>query len=249
MAHLTCVGHTRDELATSLGALPRRRASRTSSRSAATRPPTPTLPARRAAPTPSSSSADPRVGDFSVGVAAHPELHPRSTGDRDADRAPPGRQAGARPTSPSPSSSSRPSPTSRLVDELAALGRRPSRCCPGSCRSPTLAQIQRIAAAARAPSSRRGWPTGSTRSADDPDAVRAVGVEVATELCADAARRRRAGPALLHAEPLHRDPRDLRQPRPRRLSDAPRWLPLAATTSPLPRRPLKYWPTERPGAP
>ena len=48
--------------------------------------------------------------------------------------------------------------------------------------------------------------------ADDPDAVFAVGVEEATKLRAVADRRRRARPALLHAEPLDRDPPDLREP-------------------------------------
>ena len=36
----------------------------------------------------------------------------------------------------------------------------------------------------RAPSSRPGWPTSSTRSPTIPTAVRRVGVEEATELCA-----------------------------------------------------------------
>ena len=50
---------------------------------------------------------------------------------------------------------------------------------------------------------------------DDPAAVRAVGIDEATRLCADAPRGRRAGPALLHAEPLAGDPRHRREPRPR----------------------------------
>ena len=56
--------------------LPRRRASRTSWRSAATRPRSSI--SRRASCTtrPSSSTSSREVGDFSVGVAVHPEAHP-----------------------------------------------------------------------------------------------------------------------------------------------------------------------------
>ena len=51
--------------------------------------------------------------------------------------------------------------------------------------------------------------------------MRAVGIEAATELC----RELMAGGVqlvpLLHTQPLERDPRDLRQPRPRTAEDAP----------------------------
>ena len=80
---------------------------------------------------------------FSVGVAAHPEVHPRS-----ADRA---ATAGgwptscAAPTSPSPSSSSSPSTTCASSTSWPSSGWT-SRCCPGSCRSPTSASCN-------------GWPS------------------------------------------------------------------------------------------
>ena len=52
-----------------------------------------------------------RGGPFSIGVAAHPEVHPRSP-EPGGRPPPPRRQAAPGPTSPSPSSSSTPATTS-----------------------------------------------------------------------------------------------------------------------------------------
>ena len=95
----------------------------------------------------------------------------------------------------------------------------PSRSCPGIMPVTNLSQVQRMAELVR----RRlpDWladrleprPTTPTRCARWASTA-------ATELCADLLDAGRARPALLHAEPLHRDPRDLRQPRPARRRDA-----------------------------
>ena len=67
------------------------------------------------------------------------------------------------------------------------------------------------------------WLADRLDTVEEPEDVRRVGVEVATELCRellDAGAR----PALLHAQPVDRDPGDLRQPgtsRRRRLSRVP----------------------------
>ena len=52
---------------------------------------------------------------------------------------------------------------------------------------------------------------------DDEDAMRAVGIEATTELCQRPHGRWRRLVPLLHAEPVVGDPRDLREPRLRRL--------------------------------
>ena len=51
-----------------------------------------------------------------------------------------------------------------------------------------------------------------TPYADDPAALRAEGIAIADRAVRGAARRRRAGPALLHAQPVQGDARDLRHP-------------------------------------
>ena len=54
----------------------------------------------------------------------------------------------------------------------------------------------------------------------EPEAMRAEGIALAAELCERAARRRRAGPALLHAELLQGDAGDLRAAADHRLTIA-----------------------------
>ena len=112
MAHLTCVGHTRADIARLLDEYADAAVWRTSSRSAAIRRADGSDPGgdyEYALELVRTVRAHP--AGFSIGVAAHPELHPRSV-DRATDRRRPRRQARRRPTSASRSSSSPPTTTS-----------------------------------------------------------------------------------------------------------------------------------------
>ncbi len=118
-------------------------------------------------------------GDFSIGVAAHPELHPRSP-DRDSDR----RHLAAKLVLADFGITQfffEPAPYLRMRDELAALG-----CTvpviPGIIPVTNAKQVKRFAEMAGA----EFPPALAARFdavADDPEAVRAVGVELATDLC------------------------------------------------------------------
>ena len=96
-----------------------------------------------------------------------------------------------------------------LVESLRALG----------VDKPVIAGIMPVTSLASDQADGRdaglGVPGVARRQARTPSATtrRRSGrsaIAEATKLCADAARGRGAGPALLHAEPLDRDPRDLR---------------------------------------
>jgi len=143
-------------------------------------------------------------GDFSVGVAAHPELHPRSAGDRAADR----RYLAAKLAAADFGVTQFffvADDYLRMVDELDALG-----CSvpvlPGIMPAVNVAGLVRMAAM-----------NGSVippelvsrleAVADDADAVRDIGVEVATEL---AARLLAAGAPGLHLYALNRSASVLR---------------------------------------
>jgi methylenetetrahydrofolate reductase (NADPH) len=121
-----------------------------------------------------------RFGTFSVGVAAHPEVHPRSP-DRATDRA-------------HLAAKLRRADFAitqfffdvhhyvRLVDELSALG-VDKPVLPGIMPVTNVAQIHRMAAmsGAEVPA----WLVERLdRAGDDVDEVRRIGVEAATELCA-----------------------------------------------------------------
>jgi methylenetetrahydrofolate reductase (NADPH) len=118
---------------------------------------------------------------FSVGVAAHPEVHPRSP-DRDTDRAHLAqklRRADFAITQFFFESEH----WVRLVNELADLGvHKP--VLPGIMPITNISQVRRMAelSGAAVPE----WVVERLQPAgDDPDELRKVGVDIATELCAD----------------------------------------------------------------
>ena len=119
------------------------------------------------------------VGDFSVGVAAHPELHPRSP-DRASDR----EHLAAKLAVADFGITQfffRASDYLTMVDELAALGvTKP--VLPGIMPVTNAGQVKRFAEMAGAE-----FPADLAErlvaASDDPAEVRRIGVEVATELC------------------------------------------------------------------
>jgi methylenetetrahydrofolate reductase (NADPH) len=181
MAHLTCVGHTRDEIRAILdgyraagienilalsGDLPKdggdEAMARTELRYAS-----------------ELVELVRETGDFSVGVAAHPEVHPRSP-DRASDR----RHLAAKLAAADFAVTQfffEAEHYFRLVDELAALGvTKP--VLPGVMPVTNVRSVARMAqlSGAALPS----WLVDRLeRVADDSAEVRKVGVEVATELC------------------------------------------------------------------
>jgi methylenetetrahydrofolate reductase (NADPH) len=137
-------------------------------------------------------------GDFSVGVAAHPELHPRSNGDRASDR----RFLAAKLAAADFGVTQfffDADDYLRMVDELAALGCTtpvlpgvmPPLQVPGLVRMATMnGSVLPDALMARL-----------EPAAGDTDAVRDIGIEVATELCR---RLLDAGSPGLHLYALNR---------------------------------------------
>jgi methylenetetrahydrofolate reductase (NADPH) len=180
MAHLTCAGHTRAELA---GILERYRDEGVENILALRGDP----PADLGLPPGDFGYAAElvdlvrEVGPFSVGVAAHPEGHPASP-DLASDRhhlAAKLRQADFGITQ----FFFRLDDYRRLVDELAALGvDRP--VVPGIMPVTNVTQVERFAKLSGA-----AFPPELAERlhavADDPAEVRRIGVEVATELCQD----------------------------------------------------------------
>jgi methylenetetrahydrofolate reductase (NADPH) len=143
-------------------------------------------------------------GDFSVGVAAHPELHPRSVGDRAADR----RYLAAKLAEADFGITQFffvADDYLRMVDELASLGCS-TPVLPGIMPPINVAGLGRMAAM-------NGSVVPEAMLArleavsDDADAVRDIGIEVATELCA---RLRDEGVPGLHLYALNRSASVLR---------------------------------------
>ncbi|MDP8976132.1 MAG: methylenetetrahydrofolate reductase [NAD(P)H] [Actinomycetota bacterium] len=120
------------------------------------------------------------IGDFSIGVAAHPELHPRSNKDRQADRdhlATKLRAADFGVTQ----FFFRAGDYLSMVDDLAARG-VDKPVVPGIMPVTNAKQVQRFAQMSGA----EFPPDLAARLeavADHPEEVRRIGVEVATQLC------------------------------------------------------------------
>ena len=154
------------------------------------------------------------IDAFSVGVAVHPEGHPAST-EVGEDRR---RQAEKLAAADFGLSQFffEPHVWFDFVDDLERLGVT-TPVTPGIMPVTNVKSVKRMAELSGADFP--DWLEQRLRAVeDDPDAMFRVGVEAATELCeALRAGGVRALP-LLHAQPQHRDARDLRQPRPRRLN-------------------------------
>ena len=179
MAHLTCMGHTRDDVATLL--VDYRRIGVENILALGGDP-----PADGSTPAGDYTYASDllvdvaRAGCFSIGVAAHPEVHPRSP-DRATDRrhlADKLRVADFAVTQ----FFFEVEHWQRLVDELAALDvHKP--VLPGIMPVGNKAQTARMAqmSGAELP----GWLLDRLDRTDDPEQVRRIGIEVATQLAAD----------------------------------------------------------------
>jgi len=139
------------------------------------------------------------IGTFSVGVAAHPEGHPASP-DLESDR----RHLAAKLAAADFAITQfffRRDDYLRLVDDLAALG-VDGPVVPGIMPVTNLSQITRFAALSGAE-----FPADLAARleavAEDPAAVRRIGVEVASQLCRDLLD---AGAPGLHFYTLNRSP-------------------------------------------
>ncbi len=202
MAHLTCIGHTRSDLQEIVGEY--RDAGIDNILALGGDPPKAPEAGEQGEDTPSDllHAAElvaliAEVGDFSVGVAAHPELHPRSP-DRESDR----RFLAAKLAMADFGITQfffESRHYLRMIDELAALG-CDTPVIPGIMPVTNARQIKRFAELSGA----EFPPSLAARLedlADDPDAVRALGVEVATELCSELLA---AGAPGLHFYTLNR---------------------------------------------
>jgi len=198
MAHLTCVGHRRAELA---GILARYRRDGVVNVLALRGDP----PA--GAPRPDGNGElrhaldlvelARELGPFSIGVAAHPEGHPQAP-DRATDR----RHLAAKLSRADFAVTQfffRGADYFRLVDDLAALG-VDKPVIPGIMPVTNVAQIERFAAlsGAEVPA---GLRARLHAAAGNPAEVRRIGVAAATELCADLLA---AGAPGLHFYTLNR---------------------------------------------
>ena len=179
MAHLTCQSHLRAEIAELLDAY--RAAGIDNILALGGDPPKDPADAKPSDYTYATDLIDDldTLGHFSIGVAAHPEVHPRSP-DRATDRA---HLAGKlrRADFAITQFFFEAEPYLRLVDGLSAFG-CDKPVLPGIMPVTNAAQVVRFAELAGA-----AFPPHLAARfdaiADDPDAVRALGVELASELC------------------------------------------------------------------
>ena len=181
MAHLTCQGHTRAEITAILDDYAD--AGIENIMALGGDPPTDPGDVRPSDYEFANELVDDIVagGDrFSVGVAAHPEVHPRSP-DRASDR----RFLAAKLHRADFAITNlffEAVHYRRLVDELAELDcRKP--VLPGIMPVTNLGQIQRMAELSGAEFP--GWLADRLHAARDADEVRRIGVDAATELCAE----------------------------------------------------------------
>jgi methylenetetrahydrofolate reductase (NADPH) len=197
MAHLTCIAHTREQLASLLAEY--QEAGIQNILALAGDPPVDTDDY----PHELDYAFDlvelvHSVGDFSVGVAAHPELHPRSNGDRATDRRYLAAKLGLADFGITQFFFEAEHYLS-MVDELAALG-CDTPVLPGIMPVTNAAQIKRFAELAGA--AFPGWLAERIAAvADEPEEVRKIGIEVATGLSAELLE---AGAPGLHFYTLNR---------------------------------------------
>jgi methylenetetrahydrofolate reductase (NADPH) len=196
MAHLTCVGHTRAEIAEILAQY--REAGIENLLALGGDPPADPADVRPTDYTYALELIDDidRADHFSVGVAAHPEVHPRSP-DRETDRrflADKLRRADFAITQFFFEAEH----YVRLVDELAALG-VDKPVIPGIMPVTNRGQVERMAQLSGA--AFPAWLAERLVDADDADEVRRIGVEVATKLCSELLA---AGAPGLHFYTLNR---------------------------------------------
>ena len=180
MAHLTCVGHTRAEIASIIGTYAG--AGVENVLALAGDPPKDAGDAR---PSDYRYATDliehvKELAPMSIGVAAHPEVHPRSE-SRESDRRHLATKLRAADFAVTQFFFDAVH-YRRLVDELAALGvTKP--VIPGIMPVTNLAQVERMAQLSGA--AFPGWLRERLESAGSPDDVRRAGVDAATELCAE----------------------------------------------------------------
>jgi methylenetetrahydrofolate reductase (NADPH) len=178
MAHLTCVGHTRDEIARIIDDY--HAAGVVNILALGGDPPADAADLRPTDYTYATDLLDDIDADrFSIGVAAHPEVHPRSP-SRDADRRILAEKLG-RADFAITNMFFEPEHYLRLVDELQVLG-IDKPVIPGIMPVTNAKQVARMTQL-----SGGTFPDdlfARLEASDDPDEVRRIGVEAATELCA-----------------------------------------------------------------
>jgi methylenetetrahydrofolate reductase (NADPH) len=180
MAHLTCVGHTRAEIADIIGTYAQ--AGVENVLALAGDPPKDAADAR---PSDYHYAIEliehvRSIADMSVGVAAHPEVHPRSP-SREADRTRLAEKLRAADFAVTQFFFEA-EHYHRMVDELSALG-VDKPVIPGIMPVTNIGQVERMAEMSGAAFPQ--WLRERLESGATAEDVRRIGVEAATELCAE----------------------------------------------------------------